>query len=225
MSSSSSFRESRLYPIVFMIVLSALLTFFLALFYQITKPKVETHKQVSFQTQLLSVFADFDSQLQEDKLNQLDPESIDKLYDKYITEHMYSDSTSGFYSFKQTGKTRGYAFLLNVQGLWSTIELIAALEPDFGRYLGIKIVEQGETPGLGARITEPWFQKQFKGKEFSHKSSLIDLHLIDENSPVRGNQIRQITGATASSRAVMEGVQKKLRAIYQQYFPDIRENL
>lgn len=64
---------------------------------------------------------------------------------------------------------------------------------------GVRILEHTETPGLGAKITEMWFLKQFTGKSGNelylkkyHKEGTIDA----------------VTGATISSKAVSEGILK-----------------
>jgi electron transport complex protein RnfG len=61
-----------------------------------------------------------------------------------------------------------------------------------GTITAIKILNQNETPGLGARIIEPEFTRQFSNKDLSAL-----------------NDIQAITGATISSRAVIEAVKKK----------------
>jgi Na(+)-translocating NADH:ubiquinone oxidoreductase C subunit len=50
-------------------------------------------------------------------------------------------------------------------GYASTIRAMLALEPDLSTVAALTITEQGETPGLGARITEPDWQAQWPGKE------------------------------------------------------------
>jgi len=70
----------------------------------------------------------------------------------------------------------------------------------------IKILSQNETPGWGTKIiqaangeSEPWFQRQFSGKEASHLDHAVDA----------------ITGATITSKAVIESVQQKAKMIIE----------
>jgi Na+-transporting NADH:ubiquinone oxidoreductase subunit C len=60
---------------------------------------------------------------------------------------------------------RSYAFVRNGAGLWGTITAVVGLAPDLRTVAGIMFIDQNETPGLGARISEDWFQEQFRGKE------------------------------------------------------------
>jgi len=68
----------------------------------------------------------------------------------------------------------------------------------------IKIKEHNETPGLGAKITQEGFLNQFTGKtkdEIYPKKDKTD------------GKIDAITGATISSKAVVDGVRKLLEKI------------
>ena len=68
----------------------------------------------------------------------------------------------------------------------------------------IKIKEHNETPGLGAKITDEKFLNQFTGK------TKEEIYLKKDKSE---GEIDAITGATISSRAIVEGVRKLLENI------------
>ncbi len=116
----------------------------------------------------------------------------------------------------QDGRTIGTAFKASAKGYSGAIETIVGMNND-GSINAIKIVSQQETPGLGSRISEiastlslwdflkgkrplknirPWFQEQFNGKA---------IHELDG--------IQAITGATISSRAVIDSVRQKAAQI------------
>jgi electron transport complex protein RnfG len=67
-----------------------------------------------------------------------------------------------------------------------------------GNVSGIEILEQKETPGLGANILTRDFKGQFIGK--NEKSALKAKEDIDA-----------VTGATISTNAVCEGVRNALK--------------
>ncbi len=121
------------------------------------------------------------------------------------------------YESKDREKIVGLAFVAEGKGYSSTIETMVGITPD-GEITGLKILSQKETPGLGARIEEvlssttlkdicrkreengtpdekPWFQKQFVGKK------LEDLHT---------DKMETVTGATISSKAVIDSVREKI---------------
>ncbi|MCF7912140.1 MAG: FMN-binding protein [Candidatus Cloacimonetes bacterium] len=217
MSDKMSFRDSRFYPVFFMIILSAILTFILATSYQLSKERVKMFREVSMQTSLLSLFIPELPELNGKTLAALEAEEISKLYKTYIVRKSLN-AEYNYYKFSREGQELGYIFPVSVKGLWSTIHLLVAIKSDFSEYIGIKVINQGETPGLGARITEAWFQEQFSGKAILQADGFVTLKLIDENEQPASGMIRQITGATVSSRAVVSGVREKLKILYEQYF-------
>ena len=105
--------------------------------------------------------------------------------------------------------------------------MLVGIDPA-GTIEGIKVIEQAETPGLGARVDEveargtlwgriagmfrgaaaekepaqPWFQAQYKGL------APAELKLL---RPVRdGRGIHALTGATITSRALTDAVRDSI---------------
>lgn len=64
-----------------------------------------------------------------------------------------------------------------------------------GEMLGVEIVSHGETPGLGARVAEESFREQWRGLPAMRPASLKG----------DGGAVDAITGATFSSRAMIDG--------------------
>jgi electron transport complex protein RnfG len=98
-------------------------------------------------------------------------------------------------AYDKEAKFIGVAFKVSAKGYSSTIETMVGMTKD-GKITAIKILSQNETPGLGARISEPGFTGQF-----SHKN----ISALD--------QVEAITGATFSSQAVIDTVKKKAQEI------------
>jgi len=127
--------------------------------------------------------------------------------------YIATDEASDFpyymgYAHPDTTEPVGYVFLASGKGYSSTIEMVVGVDLA-GTLTGISIVSQQETPGLGAKITEvrygesePWFQRQFKGKTLTQLS-------VDKD----GGEIDSITGATISSRAATSGVRTALKRL------------
>lgn len=87
------------------------------------------------------------------------------------------------------------------QGYASRIRAMLALEPDLRTVAALSITEQGETPGLGARIEEPAWQAQWAGKQVADETGQIVLDVV------RGRaegpyQVDGISGATRTSNAI-----------------------
>ena len=225
MKEKISFRDSRLYPVFFMIILSAILTFILAFSYQLSKGRVQMYQELTLQTNLLDLYKGEIAELNNKLIKDYTPEEINKIYNKYITKRTLQNPVDHqYYEFSQNGIRSGYVFPVSAKGLWSTIKLLVAIDPDFSNYLGIKIISQGETPGLGARITEHWFQEQFTGKRFHHGDKFIKLQMIEESEDPKVDQVSQITGATVSSKAVITAIQDELETLYKQNFSSGKVN-
>jgi electron transport complex protein RnfG len=91
------------------------------------------------------------------------------------------------------GKLMGVAFKASGKGYSSIIETMVGMLKD-GTITAIKVISQNETPGLGTRVAEPEFTGQFE--------NIKDL-----------SGVSAITGATISSRAVINSVEKKAKEI------------
>ncbi len=80
-------------------------------------------------------------------------------------------------------------------GYAGDVVMMVGLDLVTERMLGVEIVSHGETPGVGARIERPTFRKQWRG-----------LPMDDTlNLRTAGGNIDAISGATFSSRAMIDG--------------------
>ena len=92
-----------------------------------------------------------------------------------------------------SGEIIGYVVEVLPSGFGGTIDLMVGVDTE-GVVTGISILSLSESPGLGARAKEDWFQEQFIGM----------------TAPVTvqkdGGQVQAITSSTITSRAVSLGV-------------------
>ncbi len=98
-------------------------------------------------------------------------------------------------AYDKGGNFLAVAFKSQGKGYSSTIETMAGMTRD-GTLTAIKVVSQNETPGLGARIAEPEFTARFMNKNTQEVAS-----------------VEAITGATISSKAVIDSVKQKAEEI------------
>ncbi len=89
----------------------------------------------------------------------------------------------------------GVAFKASGKGYSSQIETMAGMLLN-GTITAIKVVSHNETPGLGSRVAEPEFAAQFSDKKLGQFA-----------------QVQAITGATISSKAVINSVQRKAEEV------------
>ena len=96
------------------------------------------------------------------------------------------------------GQVNCRAWIRGGAGLWGRVSAVVALEPDLRTVRGVAILEQNETPGLGARITETWFTGQFRGKTGP-------LRRVPEKTRSGApGEFDGITGATITTDAVRD---------------------
>jgi Na+-translocating ferredoxin:NAD+ oxidoreductase subunit G len=176
---------------------------------------------------------------QQNALKSVMPEGV-TVAEKKFKPGAGSDSLS--YWLGISGNDTVYAFLVENRGYSSTIKYYVSTTGD-GTILGMAVLDQSETPGLGSRVQEklskkyiwnglftpeektaPWFSEQFKGISINRpiviEKTAGEWHSMDD--PTRAeligkNGITAITGSTISTRAVTTGLtekaQKYLKAI------------
>ncbi len=121
-----------------------------------------------------------------------------KVYDK-ITR----DDLTYFECFGAGEEKVGTAILCRGNGYQGEIKLIVGVNPDFSRFTGMVILEQVETPGLGAKIAEARFHDQFR-----ELATRPPIEYVKGIAPEKANEIQAITGATISSQAVVNIINK-----------------
>ena len=101
-----------------------------------------------------------------------------------------------FKAFDAKGAFAGCAFKASGKGYSSVIETMVGLNAN-GTIANIKVLSQSETPGLGANVANPAFGSQFAN---------ISVSDIDK--------VQAISGATISSQAVIDSVEKKAKQVW-----------
>jgi electron transport complex protein RnfG len=94
----------------------------------------------------------------------------------------------------------GIACSVRVTGYGGPVELMAGISKA-GRITGVKIISAaGETPGLGAKIKDPAFLRQFGDKDATKPLTLV------KSPPTGPNDVQAIAAATISASAVLRAV-------------------
>jgi electron transport complex protein RnfG len=111
---------------------------------------------------------------------------------------------------ESAGQTNGYIYTVDPDGYSGKVVIMLGIEHPSARISGVKILQQHETPGLGAKCTEPAFIDQFLGKDLSQE-------LIVSKNAVKPQEIQAITASTITSKAVVKGI-NAARRHYQEHF-------
>lgn len=86
-------------------------------------------------------------------------------------------------------------------GYQSTIRALLALHGDLNSVAGLVVIEQGETPGLGANIEDPDWQALWSGKQIADEYGTLRLQVVRGKASSEF-EIDGITGATRTGNAV-----------------------
>ena len=86
-------------------------------------------------------------------------------------------------------------------GYQSTIHAFLTLRGDLNTVASLKIIEHGETPGLGAKIEDPAWQQLWPGKQISDASGEVRLSVV-RGTGTTVHEVDGITGATRTVRGV-----------------------
>ncbi len=165
-------RSEGLFPIVFLTVVVCISVVALTLTDEVTREKIEIARRDMILEMLSSLFPKMD-------------------------DFNYSEESEN-YEILAAADLIGLAFMTEGSGYGGPIEILVGLE-NSGSIRGIQIISQKETPGLGAKIADESFLKQFRG-----------LTVAEAALSREGGDVDAITGATISSSAVVDTVRQAI---------------
>lgn len=96
-----------------------------------------------------------------------------------------------------SGNTMGYVVSCTTSSFGGPLEMMVGVDTT-GTITGVRILSHADTPGLGALATSPDFYEQYNG--------MSGTLAVDKD----GGQVKAITSATITSRAVTVGVNDAL---------------
>lgn len=154
---------------------------------------------------------------QGDVVEGVDPFDVDikKEYkDKTLEE---SDKNYPLFIANKDGK-KLYILPIVGKGLWGPIWGNICLDEDQRTILGASYGHQGETPGLGAEITQKFFIDRWIGETITDESgSFTKFEIVKDGSGDQPQKVDGITGGTITSKGVEEMVNRCLQ-VYAAYF-------
>ncbi len=118
---------------------------------------------------------------------------------KAIEVSSSSKISEAYFALDEYDEEIGVCVISSANGYGGEIKVLTGIVE--GKVTGIDILSHTETPGLGAKATNPEFKEQFNGK--TENISLV-------KSKASGNEINAISGATISSTAVTNAVNTAL---------------
>ena len=109
------------------------------------------------------------------------------------------------FMFIENGEVEAYIFPTFGAGLWDWISSYVAFGEDLNTIKGIAFDHKSETPGLGARLTEPSVQERFAGKKvFDQNNNLVSVKVVkgEGNTGLTDYEVDGLSGATMTTKGV-----------------------
>lgn len=109
-------------------------------------------------------------------------------------------------------------YILPIQGtgLWGPIWGYISLDADKNTIYGTVFAHKGETPGLGAEITQKNFTDQFNGKMIFDNGQLVSILVKKGGNSSGAHEVDAISGGTITSKGV-ENMLKDYLTCYEQF--------
>jgi Na+-transporting NADH:ubiquinone oxidoreductase subunit C len=137
------------------------------------------------------------------------------------------DRNLPLYVFSGESGKKSYIVPLRGVGLWGPIWGYLAIQDDFNTVYGAFFDHKGETPGLGAEITEIPFQEQFKGKMiYNSANEFASINVMKSTTKSEvdaSNRVDGVSGGTITSNGVDEMIKNCVEP-YLTYFNKLKTN-
>ena len=170
-----------LMPIVVLCVICLVTTGLLSMTYELTREERDRQREAAANANRLALFpgaAAFQAIVQPDTL----PEGL--------LEATRAEAADG--------SLLGYLFVGVKRGYGGLVPVMVAVDPD-NQIVGVRVLTNEETPGLGKKVEQSSFLRQFIG----HSADKLFTLKMDSSQQ---QPVDAVSGATISSRAVTEAV-------------------
>lgn len=119
-------------------------------------------------------------------------------FDNSPADEVQEVDGSLIYTAKSGGDVVGYAVKVSVSGFGGALQMMVGFTPD-GTIYNTSVISHSETPGLGAKITDPQIQPRAQVAGKNPATAKISVRKD-------GGDIDAITASTITSRAFLNGV-------------------
>ncbi len=193
-------RQGLIYTIVFTFVVSFVFVLLLAVADQQTQARVLQNQTIARQRAILSALS-------------LPAESVEEVQEQYAAVEQLAVEDEILYRV-ETGRGALVAKEFAGAGLWGTISGVIGVTEGLDRVTGIEIIDQNETPGLGARIDEEWFKRQLAGERIREGTIRVG-GTGDGDYDYENGKIDAITGATRTSESMQKIIKAEIDQLEQ----------
>ncbi|MGR3301499.1 MAG: FMN-binding protein [Candidatus Scalindua sp.] len=187
----------------------------LLVLYFVTAPRIAEYHEIKLKKSVLNIFS-IPYRTEEKrffglKLRKVDKKDVRNVFENSITVEtlpgQYNEQTGEekkekeLFMYYKDEELQGIGFIATRLGYGfnkaADISLFICVGPDLETVKGIEVLDHAETPGLGGRMTEEKFMKQFVGKKLKPK-----LSIVRGRKTIGPNEVHAITGASFTSKGI-----------------------
>ena len=196
--------KKRIFSVVYMFLITFIFTAGVSGVKLFSEDRIRTNEQVKLRKIVINVLG-----IAGDK--KIDNERAVNLFRERV-KIVDVDGKTIYIGYRKDSNTPlGYAFAVGGPGFWGPIQGMVAVDVNAEKLIGVAFYKLSETPGLGARITEDWFRKQFVGlRIFPIEGDKKIFYLRPEGYDKGPGDLDAVTGATGTSRGVQAFLNKDL---------------
>lgn len=214
--------NSNVYTIIYAAVMVIIVAFLLAFCALALKPQQEANEKNDVKGQILTALCyDKDSvdvatiyeKVVKDSL--WDGEKMIAYKGDFLTKYGSAIQNGNLHVFTATAKNGEKAYVIPMvgRGLWGGLWGYLAINEAKDKIIGAYFYHESETAGLGARIGEPEFQKEFRGMSlYGIDGTSIAVVKNGAAKDPKASQVDGITGATLTSNGVSNMLRDGLKA-------------
>jgi len=181
-----------------LLIITVVASGILAYVNDLTKDKIADNKvkaEELARTQVLDGAVTFEQRSVTLPAEEIEPNPLKKKVEAGPREFIYYEGLDA------DGKLIGYTFVASQYGYSSVVKTMVGVDKA-EHITSIKVIEQAETPGLGANSATAVFQQRFAKKG-------LDALKVDKD----GGEIVSLTGATITSRTVTNSIAAGLKVL------------
>ena len=207
-------------------------TILLALYF-VTAPRIAEYHEIKLKKSVLDIFSvpyrTEEKQFFSLKLKKVDKKVVRNVFENSITVEslpgQYNEQTEEgkkekeLFVYYKDEELQGIGFIATRLGYGfnkaADISLFICVDPDLETVKGIEVLDHAETPGLGGRMTEEKFKKQFVGKKLKPK-----LSIVRGRKTTGSNEVHAITGASYTSKGIEDIINEAMQAFWREMEAD-----
>ncbi len=208
-------------------------TILLALYF-VTAPRIAEYHEIKLKKSVLNIF-NIPYHTEEKrfiglKLKKIDKKDVRKVFRNSIIRKKSSEifipgrseklpemnkKGKELFMYYKDGNLEGIGFISTKLGYGfnkaADISLFICVGPDLETVKGIEVLDHTETPGLGGRMTEEEFKRQFVGKKLKPR-----LSLVRGRETVGQSEVHAITGASYTSKGIENIINEAMETFWQE---------